>query len=156
MTETFLCWQQVGRLLFPKRLDWWISKISIGTSKSCNFSWTFDLKYPVCLHSQQCREESVCGTNIMSSLIGKIFNLEGSLMLIKGQLISNEILLSSIFPKNELEKCYLPNLLVITLWDQIFVFWVRDLKFRLLAYFLILLCCAKFQQDWATLILDIL
>ena len=29
----------------------------------------------------QCSEESVCSTNIMSSLIGKTFNLEGSLML---------------------------------------------------------------------------
>ena len=35
-------------------------------------------------------------------------------------------------------------------------FWVRDLKFWLLAYFLILLSWAKYQQDWTTLILDIL
>ena len=42
-------------------------------------------------------------------------------------------------------KEYLPNLLVSTFWGQIFVFWVRDLKFWLLAYFLILLSCAKFQ-----------
>jgi hypothetical protein len=45
---------------------------------------------------------------------------------------------------------------VSTFWGQIFVFGVRDLKFWLLAYFLILLGCAKFQQDWTTLILDIL
>ena len=31
-----------------------------------------------------------------------------------------------------------------------------DLKFWLLAYFLILLSCAKFQQDWTTFIFDIL
>ena len=37
-----------------------------------------------------------------------------------------------------------------------FFFQVRDLKFWLHAYFLILLSCAKFQQDWTTLILDIL
>ena len=30
---------------------------------------------------------------------------------------------------------YLSNLLVITFLDQIFAFWVRDLKFLLLAYF---------------------
>ena len=53
-------------------------------------------------------------------------------------------------------KGYLPNLLEITLCHQIFVFWVRYLKFWLLAYFFILLNCAKFQQDWTTLILDIL
>ena len=42
-------------------------------------------------------------------------------------------------------KEYFPNLLVITFWGQIFVFQVRDLKFWLFAYFLILLSCAKFQ-----------
>ena len=50
-------------------------------------------------------------------------------------------------------KEYFPNLLEITLCHQIFVFW--DLKFWLIDYFLILLSCAKFQQDWTTLILDI-
>ena len=50
----------------------------------------------------------------------------------------------------------LPNLLETTLCHQIFVFWVKDLKFWLLAYFFILLSCAKFQQDWTTLVLDIL
>ena len=39
---------------------------------------------------------------------------------------------------------------------NLFFFWVRDFKFWLLAYFFILLNCAKFQQDWTTLILDIL
>ena len=39
---------------------------------------------------------------------------------------------------------------------QIFVFWVRDIKFWLLAYFLISSNCAKFQQNWTTLMLDIL
>ena len=53
-------------------------------------------------------------------------------------------------------KGYLPNLLEIWLLHQIFVFWVRDFKLRLLAYFLISFNCAKFQQDWTTLILDIL
>ena len=53
-------------------------------------------------------------------------------------------------------KEYFPNLLESTLLVKIFVFWVRDLKFWLLAYFFILLSCAKFQQDWTTLILDIL
>ena len=33
---------------------------------------------------------------------------------------------------------------------------VRDLKFWLHAYFFILLSCAKFQQGWTTLILNIL
>ena len=53
-------------------------------------------------------------------------------------------------------KEYFSNLLETILLHQIFVSWVRDLKFWLLAYFLILLNCAKFQQDWTTLILDIL
>ena len=56
----------------------------------------------------------------------------------KSRLIS-ENLYSSIL------KEYFPNLLVNTFWGQIFVFQVRDLKFWLLAYFLILLSCAKFQ-----------
>ena len=42
------------------------------------------------------------------------------------------------------------------LLHQIFVFKVRDFKLWLLAYFLISFNCAKFQQDWTTLILDIL
>ena len=57
------------------------------------------------------------------------------------------------------EKCwkgYLPNLLEITLLDQIFVFWVRDFNFWLLAYFLIFFTSANFQKDWTTFILDIL
>ena len=49
-------------------------------------------------------------------------------------------------------KGYLSNLLLC----QIFVFWVRDFKLWLLAYFFILTKCAKFQQDWTKLILDIL
>ena len=55
-----------------------------------------------------------------------------------------------------LQKEYFPNLLESTLLVKMFVFWVRDLKFWLLAYFSVLLRCAKFQQDWTTLILDIL
>ena len=54
------------------------------------------------------------------------------------------------------EKEYFPNLLEITLLCQIFVFWVRDFKFWLLAYFLIFFDYAKFQKDWTTFILDIL
>jgi hypothetical protein len=38
---------------------------------------------------------------------------------------------------------------------RFFVLRVRDFKFWLLAYFFISLNCAKFQQDWTTLILDI-
>ena len=53
-------------------------------------------------------------------------------------------------------KEYFPKLLESTLLCQIFVFWVRDFKFGLLAYFLISFDCAKFQKDWTTFILDIL
>ena len=53
-------------------------------------------------------------------------------------------------------KEYLPNILESALLPRFFVYWVRDFKFCLHAYFLILLNCAKFQQDWTTLILDIL
>ena len=53
-------------------------------------------------------------------------------------------------------KGYLPNLLVITLLPWIFVYWARYFKFWLLAYFLILLNSAKFEEDWTTFILDIL
>jgi hypothetical protein len=56
----------------------------------------------------------------------------------------------------EFSKEYFPNLLVNLFWGQIFVFQVRDLKIWLFAYFLILLSCAKFHQDWTTLILEIL
>ena len=56
----------------------------------------------------------------------------------------------------KISKEYLLNLLVNTFWVQIFVFQVRDLKFWLLAYFFFLLICAESQQDWTTLILDIL
>ena len=54
------------------------------------------------------------------------------------------------------KKGYLPNLLESALLHQIFVFWIRDFKQWLLAYFLISFNCAKFQQDWTTFILDIL
>ena len=37
-----------------------------------------------------------------------------------------------------------------------FVFWVRELKFWLLAFFLIFFNCAKFQKDWTNLVLNIL
>ena len=60
------------------------------------------------------------------------------------------------FRNHSILKEYFPNLLVITLCHQIFVFWVRYLIFCLLCFFLILLSCAKFEQDWTTLILDIL
>ena len=53
-------------------------------------------------------------------------------------------------------KGYLPNLLESALLCQIFVFWVRDFKFWLHAYFLIFFNCAKFQKDWTNLIIDIL
>ena len=53
-------------------------------------------------------------------------------------------------------KGYLPNLLETALLCQIFVFWVTDFKLWLLAYIFISFNCAKFQQDWTTLILDIL
>ena len=53
-------------------------------------------------------------------------------------------------------KGYLPNLLETALLCQIFVFWVRDLTLWLLAYFLTSFNCANFEQDWTTLILDIL
>ena len=53
-------------------------------------------------------------------------------------------------------KEYFPNLLESALCHQIFAFWVRDLKIWLIAYFFILLSCAKFQQGWTTFIFDIL
>ena len=53
-------------------------------------------------------------------------------------------------------KEYFPNLLEITLLPRFFVYWARYFKFWLLAYFLILLNCAKFEEDWTTFILDIL
>ena len=53
-------------------------------------------------------------------------------------------------------KEYFPNLLETALLCKIFVFWVRDFKFWLLAYFLIFFDYAKFQKDWTTFILDIL
>ena len=59
------------------------------------------------------------------------------------------------FHKGE-RKGYLTNLLETALLPQFFVFWVRDFKLWLLAYFLISFNCAKFQQDWTTLILHIL
>ena len=62
----------------------------------------------------------------------------------------------TVFFRKYVTNEYFPNLLETTLCHQIFVFWIRDLKFWLLTYFFILLSCAKFQQDWTTLILDIL
>ena len=53
-------------------------------------------------------------------------------------------------------KEYFPNLLEITLLPRFFVYWARYFKFWLLAYFLILLNCAKFEKDWTTFILHIL
>ena len=49
-------------------------------------------------------------------------------------------------------KGYFPNLLEITLLHPIFVHWVRDFKFWLLAYLLELL---KFDKYWINLILHI-
>ena len=53
-------------------------------------------------------------------------------------------------------KGYLSNLLVITLLPRVFVYWARYFKSWLLAYFFILLNCAKFEEDWTTSMLDIL
>ena len=61
-----------------------------------------------------------------------------------------------LFSRFLIIKGCLPNLLETALLCQIFVFWVRDFKFGLLAYFLNLFDCAKFQKDWTTFILDIL
>ena len=63
---------------------------------------------------------------------------------------------SSIFGDFFFWKEYFPNLLETWFWGQIFVYWARYFKFWLLAYFLILLNCAKFEKDWTTFILDIL
>ena len=52
-------------------------------------------------------------------------------------------------------KGYLSNLLETALLPRFFVFWVRDFKFWLLAYFFIFFNCAKFQQDWATLMINV-
>ena len=53
-------------------------------------------------------------------------------------------------------KEYFPNLLEIWFLGQIFVYCARCFKFWLLAYFLILLNCAKSEKDWTTFILHIL
>ena len=60
------------------------------------------------------------------------------------------------FHSQKMWKEYFPNLLETALLCQSFVYWIRDFKYWLLAYFLIFFNCAKFQQDWTTLILDIL
>ena len=46
-----------------------------------------------------------------------------------------------------LSKGYLPNVLERWRLCQSFVFWVKDFKLKLLAYFLILFNCAKLQKD---------
>ena len=53
-------------------------------------------------------------------------------------------------------KEYFPNLLETWFWGQLFVYWARYVKFWLLAYFLILLNCAKFEKDWTTFTFHIL
>ena len=53
-------------------------------------------------------------------------------------------------------KEYFPKLPENWFWGQIFVYWARYFKFWLLAYFFILLNCAKFEEDWTTFILHIL
>ena len=50
---------------------------------------------------------------------------------------------------------YFPNLLKRGFLCQIFVAWVRDFKFRLIADFWIFYKSAKFQKDWTNLILNI-
>ena len=55
---------------------------------------------------------------------------------------------------SELKKGYLSNLLERWMLPHFFVFWVRDFKFWLHAYFLIFFNRAKFQKDWTNLILD--
>ena len=57
---------------------------------------------------------------------------------------------------NRIWKEYFPNLPETWFWDQIFVYWARYFKFWLLAYFFILLNCAKFEEDKTTFILHIL
>ena len=69
-----------------------------------------------------------------------------SQIFFKRQLFSFCIL-SSYISKFYPRKKYLPNLLVITLLPRFFVYWARYFKFWLLAYFLILLNCAKFEED---------
>ena len=63
--------------------------------------------------------------------------------------------LSLFSNENPPQMEYLSNVLESALLPWFFVYWVRDFKFWLLAYFLILLNFANFQQDRTTLILDI-
>ena len=53
-------------------------------------------------------------------------------------------------------KEYFPNLLETWFWGRIFVYCARYFKLWLLAYFFILLNCAKFEKDWTTFISKIL
>ena len=91
---------------------------------------------------------------LKKNFVGFLVDLKTPKSLIFRFMVPN--LIQSWTSRRYVWKGYLPNLLESTLCHQIFVFWVRDLKFWLLAYFFILLSCAKFQQDWTTLILDIL
>ena len=60
---------------------------------------------------------------------------------------------STVKHKQELLKEYFPNLLVIRyIVSPNLCFLSQRPQVWLLAYFLILLSCVKFQQDWATLI----
>ena len=97
-----------------------------------------------------------CDVTLETKLRDLARNIQSQLKTIIGQ--DQHLLFAKVkfrFSKKATKE-YLPNLLVNTFWGQIFVFQVRDHKFWLLAYFFILLSCTKFQQDWTTLILDIL
>ena len=54
------------------------------------------------------------------------------------------------------KKGYLPNLLERWLLPQIFVFWVRDFKFWLLAYFFYFVWLCKFSEILDNIYIDIL
>ena len=86
----------------------------------------------------------------------KFGNVLRTTILLSARTCAHFLHIFFIFCNKKLEKEYFPNLLEITLLCQIFVFWVRDFKLWLLAYFLISFDYAKFQKHWATFILDIL
>ena len=86
--------------------------------------------------------------------LGIAFKMEHSIVNLIYHKCLFHLLVQKVFSPRS--KGYLPNLLETTLSHQIFVCWVRDFKLRLLAYFFIFFECAKFQQVWTTLILDIL
>ena len=160
-------------LAFHQSIFWindkfWILRIIIKSWMNCDF-FKRSVSFPQYCQSQSEKKRKVSDKYYRSIKVQYLRGPESTSIeippfrthFIKFSVFKNFFLWSNSYFVVEVHrflnlKEYFPNLLEKWLLCQIFVFWVRDFKSWLLAYFLIFFDCTKFQKDWTIFILDIL